>query len=154
MVFVFSESKRRKKILKNFYKKPVFYRSDSLKNVRQRVVCVLKKKKNNFFATFLTDEGRKVLFSKSCGMLEGVSGSKKYTTVAVQSLGQKAFIEMYGLGYDNIDLLLVLKFKLNKFVKSFVRGLFIYGRSHLFLYVKSKIKNTHNGLRGRKLRRV
>ena len=40
---------------------------------------------------------------------------------------------MYGLGYDNIDLLLVLKFKLNKFVKSFVRGLFIYGRSHLFI---------------------
>jgi len=153
MVFNFYVSRRRKKLLKNFYRKSN-YLKDDFKFINKRVVCVLKKKKNNFFATFLIDEGSRVLFSRSCGSLEGVSGSKKYTTVTVQSLGQKCFVELFGLGYSKVDLLLILKFKVNKFVKSFVRGLFIYGKNHLYVYVRSQLKNTHNGLRGRKLRRV
>ena len=60
--------------------------SPILNNQEVKFYCILKRKKNNFFITIMKSNGVEVLFSKSCGSLAGVRGSKKYTTVALESL--------------------------------------------------------------------
>ena len=128
--------------------------SPILNNQEVKFYCILKKKKNNFFITIMKSNGVEVLFSKSCGSLAGVRGSKKYTTVALESLGKEAFLKMFSFGYRTFDLELILRFKIDKFVRSFVRGILLYGKNYVNLSLKIELLTTHNGLRARKQRRV
>jgi hypothetical protein len=116
--------------------------------------CILKRKKNNFFITIMKSNGVEVLFNKSCGSLIGIRGSKKYTTVALESLGKETFLKLFSFGFRNFDLELILRFKIDKFVRSFVRGILLYGKKYVNLNLKVELLTTHNGLRARKQRRV
>lgn len=116
--------------------------------------CVLKRKKNNFFATIIKENGRDVLLNKSCGALPGMRGSKKYTTVAVETLGKELFLNLFSLGLGNCNMELVLRSKIDKFSRSFVRGLLLYGKGYVKLQISSEILISHNGIRAKKKRRV
>ena len=116
--------------------------------------CILKRKKNNFFITIMKSNGVEVLLNKSCGSLIGIRGSKKYTTVALESLGKETFLKLFSFGFRNFDLELILRFKIDKFVRSFVRGILLYGKKYVNLNLKVELLTTHNGLRARKQRRV
>jgi len=127
-------------------------KGDSLK-LKNKVYCILKRKENNFFATVL-NTNKNVVLSKSCGSLLGIRGSKKFTTVALENLGKELFLKLYGFGYITYDFELILRFKIDKFVKSFLRGLLLYGRGFIKLNLKVESLNTNNGLRASKQRRV
>lgn len=120
---------------------------------RNRFYCVFLKKNNNFFVTILKLNGE-VVFSKSCGSLSGIRGSKKFTTVALEYLGKETFLKLFSYGYKDFDLELIIRFKIDKFVKSFIRGLFLYGKNYFNLELKVESLNINNGLRARKQRRV
>lgn len=118
--------------------------------------CILKKNKNNFISSVL-ESGygkKKVLFNRSCGSLPGIKGSKKYTTVAVELLGKEIFLELFKRGYKQMEIELILTFKIDKFIRSFIRGLMLYGKKYVSLIFKLEIIYTHNGIRARKQRRV
>jgi len=122
----------------------------------RHVECILKKNKNNFIVTVVESIGneKKVVFSRSCGSLVGIRGSKKYTTVALELLGKESFMEFVKRGYKKIGLELVLTFKVDKFVRSFVQGFLTFGKSYAHMFFRLEITFTHNGVRPRKLRRV
>ena len=61
---------------------------------------------------------------------------------------------MFSFGYRTFDLELILRFKIDKFVRSFVRGILLYGKNYVNLSLKIELLTTHNGLRARKQRRV
>ena len=117
---------------------------------------ILKKKKNNFISSVIesTVVGKHLIFNKSCGMLPGIRGSKKYTTVALESLGKESFFVVYEKGCNFLNIDFLLKFRLNKFIRSFLKGFFLY------LTIKNKVRlnyrlvYSHNGVRARKPRRV
>jgi len=124
---------------------------------RSNIHCVLKKKKNNFIINVLEIKGSGksfVLFNKTCGSLPGIRGSKKYTTVALESLGKEIFMKLFKKGHKFMDIELILTFKIDKFVRSFVRGLILYGKNYIRIFLKLEIIYTHNGIRARKQRRV
>jgi hypothetical protein len=116
--------------------------------------CILKKKKNNFFVTIIKANGSDVLFSKSCGSVPGIRGSKKFTTVALESLGRETFLKIFSYGFRDFDMDLILRFKINKFVKSFIRGFLVYGDKYVNLNLKVQLLNLNSGLRAKKQRRV
>jgi hypothetical protein len=120
------------------------------------IQCVLKKNKNNFIVSVLEvkDGARKVLFNKSCGSLPGIKGSKKFTTVAVELLGKEIFLELFKKGFKRMRVDIILTFKLDKFVRSFLRGFMLYGKAYVSIFFKLEIIFTHNGIRARKQRRV
>jgi hypothetical protein len=124
---------------------------------RAQIQCILKKKKNNFIVNLLEvkeNNASFVIFNKTCGSLPGISGSKKYTSVALESLGKGCFLKLFKKGYKFMDIELILTFKIDKFVRSFVRGLILYGKNYIRIFLKLEIIYTHNGIRARKQRRV
>ena len=128
-------------------------------NVKNSVVlkpvlfCVLRKKKNNFFATVKKLDSR-IIFNKSCGSLTGMRGSKKYTTVAVETLGKETFLKIFALGYKEFMAIVSLRFKIDKFARSFVRGFCLYGKKYMKFKLDCQLNKSHNGMRAKKKRRV
>ncbi len=119
------------------------------------IICIVKKKKNNFFVTAVRyGMLLKVLFVKSCGSLSGIRGSKKHTTVAVESLGKETFLKLFALGFSNASITISFRFRVNKFSRSFCRGFLLYSKLYTKARMESVLKITHNGLRARKKRRV
>jgi hypothetical protein len=127
------------------------YLEDSKK---ERLFCILTKHNNNFFSTVLKTNQADVLFYRSCGNLEDIQGSKKSTPVGVEILGKETFIEIFRRGFRDIQLDVVFKFKVDKFARSFLRGVSLYGKPFLEIRVFSDAKLSHNGLRAKKRRRV
>jgi hypothetical protein len=120
------------------------------------VECILKKNKNNFIATVVEigKNSKTVVFNRTCGSLEGIEGAKKFTTVALELLGQESFMEFIKRGYKKVGIDLILTFKVDKFVRSYVKGFLTFAQENLEMLFKLEITWTHNGVRSRKLRRV
>jgi len=122
---------------------------------KPKLICILKKKKNNFFATLMDLKTGLVIYNKSCGSIAGMRGSKRFTTVALELLGKEIFLRLYASNLKYLPLHLILRFKVDKFVRAFVRGFLLYGKKYIKLKISSEFSLSHNdGMRSKKKRRV
>lgn len=143
----------------------------TLRKKKSRYFCILTRRNNNFFVTLVQFYTKKVSRVISCGNLEGIEGSKKYTTVSVELLGKalsfqlikiiiiqlekkNQIIKKNFLKIIKSDIIFIFQFSYDKFIKSFLKGIVLECKPYFNFFISFKKKLTHNGIRFRKKRRV
>lgn len=109
-----------------------------------------KKSRSNFFVT-LTDSNNKVIISKSSGcVITSNSKRRKKSPQAVEDIMRS--LKPYLVSYKITHIQVILKQRINLYIRFIVKELELYGID--ILDFKLKLKHSYNGMRKRKLRRL
>jgi len=128
--------------MSRFFRKVQFYR-------KTNSFIVLKKTANNFFVTVFRRSGR-MLFYISAGMLN-LKGPRRSTTEAAERVISAVCKRLRKARVKNIGL--IIKSPNGRVMKSAVRRLNRLYRDRLNTLVLFMIPRSHNGVRGKKIKR-